>query len=179
MQTKTVLDFQHGDKKAYRIIFDSLYPVMCLYAEKFVKDADDAEDISQEIFVELWNQRAKFESFEQIKAFLYLSIKNKCFNFIKHLNIKKKYVESVQLDDELLLDNFIIEAEIVNNLNEAVKSLPEQQRLVILLSLQGLKNEDIAENMNISLNTVKLYKKNAYKNLRSKIYPSLLFLLSL
>lgn len=52
--------------------------------QKFIGNDDDAEDVAQEIFIELWHQHRKFESLDQIKAFLYLSIKNKCLNFRKH-----------------------------------------------------------------------------------------------
>jgi RNA polymerase sigma-70 factor (family 1) len=177
MQDKTIIEFQNGDKESYQTIFNLLYPVMCLFARKFINDYDDAEDVAQEVFVELWNQRKKFESLEQIKAFLYLSIKNKCINFIKHTNIKRKYVQTVQPETDTPFDDFVVEAEVVQNLNNAINGLPEQQKQVIILSIQGLKNEEIAQSMRISINTVKLYKKNAYQQLRIKLGPILFLLL--
>ena len=179
MLDKTIIEFQHGDKKSYQTLFNVLYPVMCLFARKFVNDYDDAEDIAQEVFIELWNQRAKFESYDQIKAFLYLSIRNKCLNFIKHIDIKRKYAQTTLSDTDTFFNEFVIEAEVIQNLNNAINDLPGQQKQVILLSMQGMKNEEIAQSMKISINTVKLYKKNAYQQLRTKIGPSpfLLFLL--
>jgi RNA polymerase sigma-70 factor (family 1) len=177
MQDKTIIEFQNGDKESYRTIFNLLYPVMCLFARKFINDYDDAEDVVQEVFVELWNQRAKFESLEQIKAFLYLSIRNRCINFIKHTNIKRKYVQTVKPDTDTSFDDFVVEAEVAQNLNNAINSLPEQQKQVMILSIQGLKNEEIAQSMRISINTVKLYKKNAYQQLRIKLGPTLFLLL--
>jgi RNA polymerase sigma-70 factor (family 1) len=179
MQDKTIIEFQHGGKESYQIIFNTLYPVMCLFARKYINDYDDAEDITQEVFVELWNRRAKFESFDQIKAFLYLSIKNRCINFIKHINIKRKYAETTLSDTDTFFDEFVIEAEVIQNLNNAINNLPEQQKQVIILSMQGLKNEEIAQSMQISINTVKLYKKNAYQQLRTQIGPSPFLLLLL
>lgn len=89
MQEKIIQRFQKGDKESYRLLFDILYPAMCLFAKKFIYNYDDAEDITQDIFIELWNQRTKFESFNHVKSFLYLSVKNRCMNFKKHKLIQK------------------------------------------------------------------------------------------
>ncbi len=102
MQENTILEFQHGDMQSYRLIFNELYPVMCLFSKKFLTDSDDAEDIVQEVFIELWNQHAKFESFEQIKAFLYLSIKNRCLNFKKKLIVREKFSKTAMATVEHL-----------------------------------------------------------------------------
>ena len=92
MQENTILKFRNGDKQSYRLLFNLLYPVMCLFAKKIINDYDDSEDIVQEVFIELWKQRTRFEGIEQIKAFLYLSVKNRCLNFKKHLTVKEKFV---------------------------------------------------------------------------------------
>jgi RNA polymerase sigma-70 factor (ECF subfamily) len=178
MQDNAVAEFQQGNRQSFRLLFDTLYPVMCLFAKKFVNNLDEAEDIVQEVFVELWNQHAKFESFNQIKAFMYLSVKNKCFNFIKHQQVKVKYAISCSLDNtDAAFDEAVIEAEVVNNINDEINKLPEQQKQVILLSMQGLSLEEVADNMQISVNTVKMHKKLAYKQLREKISSVNLLLL--
>jgi RNA polymerase sigma-70 factor (family 1) len=172
MQENTISRFQKGDKESYRLLFKILYPALCLFAKKFIYDYDDAEDITQEIFIELWNQRTKFESLDQIKAFLYLSVKNRCLNFKKHQLIKEKYFKTALIEDDPPFEETIIEAEVIQNLSNAIESLPEQQKHVILQSLQGLTNNEIANNMDISINTVKLHKKTAYKQLREKLSSS-------
>jgi RNA polymerase sigma-70 factor (family 1) len=178
MNLHAFINFQDSENDQYRLIFESLYPVMCHYAKKIVNDFNIAEDIAQEVFIELWRQREKFESYDQVKAFLYLSIKNRCLNIIKHQIVKVKYADEI-LGTENEADLFIIEEEVINNLTNAVESLPEQQKQVILLGMQGLKNEEIAENMQISVNTVKFHKKAAYQSLRSKISDSLFALILL
>jgi RNA polymerase sigma-70 factor (ECF subfamily) len=173
MQDDTILKFQNGDKKAYRSLFIKLYPVMCLFSKKIIHSYDDAEDIVQEVFIELWYQRTRFESIEQIKAFLYLSIKNKCLNFLKHLRVREKFVNTAMADTEQFFEEHILETEVIQNINNAINNLPEQRRKIIILSMQGLKNNEIAEHMQVSINTVKLQKKIAYKRLREKLKPSL------
>ena len=152
---------------------------MSALSAKFINDYNDAEDITQEIFIELWNQRAKFESFDQIKAFLYLSIKNKCLNFKKHLAVKEKYENSVFEDNQNIFEEHFLEVEVVQNIYNAINGLSEQCKQVILLSMQGLKNDEISEDMKISINTVKMHKKIAYQKLREKLktYPYIFILL--
>jgi RNA polymerase sigma-70 factor (family 1) len=153
---------------------------MCLFSKKYIGDHADAEDIVQEMFIELWNQRSKFESLEQVKAFLYLSIKNRCINYRKHLLVKGKYFNSARTDNEPVFEEHVLEAEVIQNINNALNSLPEQRRQIIILNMQGLTNGEIAEDMLISINTVKLQKKIAYKQLREKLkYPLLALLLIL
>jgi RNA polymerase sigma-70 factor (ECF subfamily) len=143
---------------------------------RFVNDRSVAEDAVQEVFIELWQQRSKFESYNQVKAFLYLSVKNKCLNIIKHQKVEASYKDDV-LKTESEVDAQIIEIEVINQLTNTIESLPEQQKLVIVHSMQGMKNEEIAEAMQISINTVKLHKKVAYQTLRSKIGSSQMLLL--
>jgi RNA polymerase sigma-70 factor (family 1) len=176
MQFNWHTNSRDSENDQYKLIFESLYPVMCLFARKFVNDYDSAADVTQEVLIELWRQREKFESYDQVKAFLYLSIKNRCLNIIKHQIVKAKYADEI-LGTENETDLFIIEEEVINNLTNAVESLPEQQKQVILLGMHGLKNEEIAEKMQISVNTVKFHKKAAYQSLRSKISDSLFALI--
>ena len=177
MQEDTIHKFYKSDKESYRLLFEMLYPGMCLFSKKYVNDYDDAEDIVQEVFIEVWNRWEKFESVEHIKAFLYLSIKNRCLNFKKHIMIKEKYFTGVMTDHEDVFEGHIIEAEVAQHISHAIHTLPEQQRHIILLSMHGLTNNEIAEDMQISINTVKLQKKIAYKKLRGKLKPLLFTLL--
>ena len=179
MPDKTVIEFQKGNKESFKILFDKLYPAMCLFATKFIKSYENAEDISQEVFIELWNRRTKFNTFEQVKAFLYLSVKNKCLNFIKHTAVEEKFSRDSLRENIQHFEEFVIEVDVIQQLNDAVNSLPEQRKMVMQLSMQGMTNDEIAENMKVSTNTVKLHKKIAYKNLRDKLgsSQSILFLL--
>jgi RNA polymerase sigma-70 factor (ECF subfamily) len=173
MKDNTILEFQNGDTISYRELFYMLYSSMCIYSKKFLDDNNNAEDITQEVFIELWHQKTKFESLNHIKAFLYLSIKNKCLNFKKHLIVREKFSNKVLENHEEIFEEYVLEAELLQNINNAINDLPQQRKQIIILSMQGLKNNEIAEDLKISINTVKLQKKIAYKQLREKLTPSL------
>jgi RNA polymerase sigma-70 factor (family 1) len=171
MSDTTVIEFQKGNKESFRNLFNMLYPSMCLFANKFLKSYENSEDVAQEIFIELWNRRAKFSTYEQVKAFLYLSIKNRCLNFIKHLAVEEKFNQNELKENSHSIEEYIIEVDVIQQLYEIINNLPEQRKTVIQLSMQEMTNEEIAQNMNVSVNTVKLHKKIAYKTLRNKLGP--------
>lgn len=161
--------FRSGNISAFNSIFKKLYPSICSFANKYLKDKQGAEDISQEVFIELWKQREKFESIEQVKAFLYLSAKNKCLNVLKHVNVKDKHIQetmAISGEEDESFEEYVIKTEVNAFINEVIESLPPQRRKIIILSMNGLKNNEIAEELGISVNTVKLQKKIAYEKLK-------------
>ncbi len=171
LNTNTIIHFRKGNQKAFQQIFTQLYTSLCSFANKYLNDKDEAEDTVQEVFIELWNQRLKFENVNQVKAFLYLSIKNKCLNIIKHINIKQKYIDEYidEREQEGFFEENVIKSEVISQIKNAINKLPEQRKKIILLNIQGLKNNEIAEDLSISVNTVKLQKKIAYKYLREQL----------
>ncbi|MBN2273653.1 MAG: RNA polymerase sigma-70 factor [Bacteroidales bacterium] len=173
--------FRNGDERVFHRLFTILFPVACSFASQYLPTSEEPEDIVQEAFVELWNRRAKFTGLDHIKSFLYLTVKNKCLNRIKHHTIKNKYSEEQRNTSEgsAFFEKQIFKAEIALNIREAVKNLPRQQKKVILLNLMGLSNEEIAKTLDISVNTVKLQKKVAYVKLRKKLKDAVFSLLFL
>lgn len=164
-------------KKTFQDLFHDLYPSLCLFANKYLNNKAEAEDIAQESFVELWKQKSKFETVSHIKSFLYLSIKNKCINALKHNKVKNKYIGSLSLDHVSFFEEQVIKTEVIHEINKAVNNLSKQRKEIILLAMQGLKNVEIAEELDISINTVKLQKKIAYKLLREKLGKTVFLIL--
>jgi RNA polymerase sigma-70 factor (ECF subfamily) len=181
LEKNTILKFAKADKHAFQLIFDFYFGIMKVFGNRYLRNSHDAEDIVQEAFIELWNQKEKFSNANQVKAFLYLTIRNKCLNRIKHLKIENKYLQSIDKDksEESFFEEEVIRAEFVDQLRNAIDKLSEQRKRIILLNMKGLKNQEIANELKISINTVKLQKKIAYKQLRENLSSSLLTLLFL
>jgi len=163
--------FRNGDEKVFHRLFTALFPVVCSFAAKFLPASEAPEDIVQEAFIECWDQRAKFTGLDHIKSFLYLTIRNKCLNKIKHAAVKNRYIEehTRDLEGTEFFENQLLKAEIALHLREAIGKLPRQQRKIILLNMAGQSNDEIAGTLEISVNTVKLQKKVAYEKLRNKL----------
>jgi RNA polymerase sigma-70 factor (family 1) len=179
MDSKLIEHLKAGDSHALKIFFDTFYHSVCVYAIKFIKQKDVSEDIVQEAFLKYWNIRKQINDIKSAKAFIYKTVRNSCINYIKqknlHDSIHKKELIETDISYEL-----IIEEETYRILHEAIKSLPPRMQEIITCSLQGNKNNEIAEQLGISINTVKTLKKNAYKELRIKLqgHVFILFLLN-
>nr|WP_314896418.1 RNA polymerase sigma-70 factor [uncultured Flavobacterium sp.] len=157
-------------KSDLKQIFDTYYEALVQYANRFLSLKDECEDLVQDIFVDLWEKENIFPDEVSLKVYLYKTIRNKCFNVIKHNKVKDKYaseiIQSIE-DDDLFLKQ-ILEEEIVRQLHKAIEVLPERKKEIIKLSLKGLKNTEIADILEIKLQTVKTLKSQSYKILRNQ-----------
>lgn len=162
----------------FRENFSSVYALL----KSYVKDSELAADLTQEAFTRMFENKEKILSLEHGKAFLYTTARYLYWNHCKHERAKKIYLES--LDENETEDyNFLQEVtrqETIQILYTAINKLPKQTSKVIYLNLKGKTNTEIAKELQISVNTVKFLKKQAYKKLRtllSKNYFLMLFFL--
>jgi RNA polymerase sigma-70 factor (family 1) len=164
-------EFNKGGKVAFKQIFDQYYTNLCLFTNKYIEDFSDSEDIAQEVFIILWEKRTDFSNMYSLKAFIYQTAKNKALNLIKHSKVKFNYSKAqiIELESEQYFANQFIEEETKRIIIQRINELPAQSRKIILLSMEGMKNQEIAETMDISINTVKTQKKIAYKKLKSQL----------
>lgn len=153
-----------------KIVFDAYYESLVTYANRFLYSNDECEDVIQDVFAELWQTENSFPDEISLKSYLYKATRNKCLNIIKHNKVKDKYAATSihQLNDDNIFMQHVLEDEISRQLHEAINTLSTRKKEIIILSLKGLKNKEVAENLNIKLQTVKTLKSQAYKHLRKK-----------
>ncbi len=166
------------DIKAFKQFFEGFYPSVCVFARKYLKDAELAEDLAQEAFVEYWKRKENFTDLKAIKGFIYTVTRNKCLNQIKIKGIRENILNNEFLGDDFFYEQ-ILEEETYRIIHNAVDKLAPQTRKIVGLSLEGNKNQDIADQLGISVNTVKTLKKNAYKELRILLKDHVFILLLL
>ena len=167
-------------------MFNTYYSRLCYYAYKITNNQESSKDLVQDVFLKFHSKRAEFSSELAIKNFLYLSVKNACLNFLRHDLVEKKFAEN-QVETALAYEEgltHIIKAEALVLIKQSIEALPEGCRTVLKFAFfEGLKNEQIAIEMGISINTVKTQKQRALQLLRlkltDKVYLLLLFLLPL
>ncbi|ARS40236.1 hypothetical protein CA265_11465 [Sphingobacteriaceae bacterium GW460-11-11-14-LB5] len=146
-------------------LFKKLYPRLCDFACYLLKDKELAEDMVQDAFMVYLEQRENVSTnFNAVKSFLYTAIKNACLNKIRHNNVvdlyNKKNPLNIYTDPEIL--EGIIHAEVIAEIYDKINALPPGCAMVIRYGyLEGLSNSEIADRMNISINTVKSQKKRA------------------
>ncbi|MFC2138375.1 RNA polymerase sigma-70 factor [Bacteroidota bacterium] len=165
------MKISYNNKNEFKILFNSFYPALCSFASSFNLKTEQAEDIVQEVFITLWDKIEDFNNENAIKSFLYTSVKNKCINYLEHKKVIQKHADHAK-NNSFNTSNFddqIIEEETHRLIYHAINELPASCKNILLLSINGLKNSEIAEDLNLSINTVKTQKKIAYKQLKIKL----------
>jgi RNA polymerase sigma-70 factor (ECF subfamily) len=179
------LRLSNGDATALGELMKSYFPLLCGYAEHFVRDSSLAKDIVQEVFIKLWQYKGRFEAAGNLKAFLYLSTRNGCLNSLRSLEresdrrVKATYLDAREME---AIDESIVRLEYMAEINKVVQQLPLKMREVFRLSFEeGLSIEEIAKKMGISAKTVRNQKYKTLVVLRRHFGQTgipLLFLIS-
>lgn len=162
---------KNGTCLEFKQVFNQYFNSLVLFADRYLKEREECESLVQDTFLALWENRLEFPDEISIKAYLYTTVRNKSLNVLKHRKVEQEYMNDVlqEEDAELYYMKSVIEEETHRLVFTAIDSLPEHARKVCLLHLEGLDNQEIANELKISLNTVKFHKKNAYQLLRDKL----------
>lgn len=161
--------------------FKQYYPRLCDFAKRFLTDTDEAEDVVQDAFVVYLEQQTTVDAHPAaVKSFLYTTVKNACLNRLRHDKVKTRYCEEhpTAITDNQHVLTAMIQAEVVGEIHQAMRSLPEGCALVLRLGyLEGLKNPQIAAELGISVNTVKSQKQRGLSLLREQLTPQAMLVL--
>ena len=174
-----IKDIQQGNRVAFKQFFEGFYPSACVFAKKYLNDMAMAEDVAQDAFIEFWKKKERFSDYRAVKGFIYTVTRNNCLNQIRIRNLREEILRKELTSDDYFYE-LVQEEETYRIIYQAINNLANQSRKIILLSMKGYKNPEIAEELYISVNTVKTLKKNAYKELRNKLkdHVFVLFLLN-
>lgn len=169
-----------GNEKAFTILYNRYHKLLYVVAYNYLKSQEKAEDITQQVFLKLWESRKVLTINVNLKNYLFTMTKNLVLNEIRNNTtiVEKNYEiaqSSPSYEDELLKK--LEEKDMMKHFYDAIDQLPEQKRQVCLFKLQGnLSNLEIAEKMNISVATVKTHYSQALKMLKPHLEKLLLLL---
>lgn len=140
-----------------------------LYANKKMRNNIDAEDIVQDCLVRLWEKRNKIEDIKSIKVFLYTIVRNECFNRLKSKNVLN-YHDTIDSNTftQSELDSDMENLDLITIVLEAIETLPPQYSRIMKLTAKGLKNSEIAAELNISESSVKVMKTRSFKKIKER-----------
>ena len=141
---------------------------LCAIAFKITGDSDAAQDIAQEVIIKYWENRKQHENLESIENYLFIMVRNESLNYLRGLAREKNRYEQVTFinEQEDSVWDTIIEQETNLLLLEAINALPPQCKRIVDLSLAGNSTKEIAEELGIAVNTVKVLKSRAIHKLR-------------
>jgi RNA polymerase sigma-70 factor, ECF subfamily len=159
-----------GDRSAFEALFRLHYRPLCAFATGYVKDTDQAEDLVQDLFFRLWLDREKVQITTSLKAYLYASVRNRCLNAVKsgsRVVVLQEDMDDRPQEDALTEDEH---TERIARVQAAIELLPEERKKVFKLSrYEGLKYQEIADRLGISVKTVENQMGKALKTLREEL----------
>ncbi|WP_455510089.1 sigma-70 family RNA polymerase sigma factor [Butyricimonas paravirosa] len=170
LSDKDILDFIRKDKTAgIQQLFARYYRPLVLFASEYLKNRLEAEDVVQELFVKLWEDNHLVRVTDgSLSAYLYSAVRNRSISCLQKKDIlwDSRELEGVDISVEMVAD---IDEERMDAVMKEVELLPERTRQVVeCVMLRGLKYKEAAEELNISINTVKFLLKEGTKRLRNR-----------
>jgi len=160
------------DEKAFEKLFELFYPALSVYAKKYVEEQTIREDIVQDVFVTLWEDRKKLTITTSVRNYLIISVRNRCFNHLHKEGLSRQYQEAISAKhaDKTENEEIYLLTELYELLDKTLAKLPETYRLVFEMhSMQGKDYNEIAEALNISVRTAKRYKSQVIDVLQKEL----------
>ena len=161
-----------GSETAFKTIFDHYRPKLFSYILQLSDSREIAEDVVHDVFLHLWAKRENFKDVGNLNAYIYRMVQNKAINGFKRLANETLIVAELSRRPAGTTDpaELLSYKELLHSLQDAVEELTPQQKQVYILSRQrGLKQEEIASQLKISVLTVKKHLTDALRYLRIKI----------
>lgn len=180
------------EKAEFSEIYVDYFPRLVRFAREYVMSDEDAKNIVQDLFLYLWEHRESLEAVSNRNAFLFTLTKNRCIDFYRHKTRTDSRNDSLDTIEERELylkmsalqefdGNMFSEEDIETILTQAIDHLPEKCRQIFILSrIEGLKHEEIAQQLDISVHTVQNQISTALRKLKVELkdyLPLLIFMI--
>lgn len=171
-----------GDEQAFELLFRKYYTRLCGFANKFLNDPEEARNIVQDVFTKIWEGREDIEIDESLKSYIFKVAQNLSLNKLARNKVESRYIEvykQVYIDNKYIsASESLFEKELENNISVALNKLPAKCRKIFDLSrVEGLKYNEIAEMLQISVKTVEAQMSKALKIMRIELKDYLLILI--
>lgn len=173
---------RQGDEQAFRFIYKQHYALLCRFAGQLLGDIALAEEVVDDVIFYLWEHRTEVEFTHSIRAYLMQSVRNKCMNEFKSASHQKQLLtssffstENIDFLDRLFSDEKhplgnLLQQELEDEICRSIEALPLECKQVFKKSrFEQKKYEEIATELNISVNTVKYHIKNALSNIQQRM----------
>lgn len=168
---KTLEALRNGDHKAFECIFLTYYGKTKSFLFGYLKSKEDAEELAEDLFVNLWINRKSIDITKSFSSYLHVMARNAAINFLKHKLVHTTYLNSIQ-DTEYspTSEEELIAKELGLLIDNIVDKMPEQRKQIYMLSRnEGLNNSEIAEKLKTTKRNVESQLSFALKEIRKAI----------
>lgn len=164
-----------GDEAAFRKVYNSIYRRLFQFALAMVKTRESAEEIVEDVFVRIWQQRENLPAVQNLRVYLYTATKNTSLNYLAgkakaSITEPFDHIHVDLADTTVTPEQILITAEIHQKIQKAVEALPPRCKMIFkLVREDGLRYKEIAEILNISINTIDAQMAIAVKRITQAI----------
>ncbi|MCK9640293.1 MAG: RNA polymerase sigma-70 factor [Prolixibacteraceae bacterium] len=174
------LDFQRGENFIFNYFFDKYYQGLCVYAFRMIKSNSEAEDLVQDFFVRILENRKNIFIDRSVKSYFIRSVHNRCLDYLAHQKVKINHeqIRLKMLSEEDVQEYPLLDSELKKQIELAIQKLPDGIRETFMLNrFDGLNYQQIAKQENVSVKTIEYRISKALAILRKDLGDYLLFLL--
>lgn len=164
------------------MLYKYYYRALVNFSMQIVISSDEAEDVVQSVFTVLLEHKYNFSTIEALEAFLYNSTRNSSLDKLRRKKVSELYIKSLEEQfDEYRPDDgdSIYSEEVYRHLFFLIDQLPDKSREIFLMYIKGMSNQEIADRLNISFETVKTHKRRSMAFLRKNLMHCDLLLIHL
>lgn len=179
-EKKLFLDFKNGKQKSFDYFFEKYYQGLCVYAFRILKSNSEAEDLVQDFFVRLLENRKTILITDSIKSYFLRSVHNRCLDYIAHQKVvatHENYLLKMMTEDDFQ-EYPLLDIELKQKIEKAIQNLPDGIRETFILNrFEGLSYQEIATKENVSVKAVEYRISKALGILRHELGDYLLLFL--
>ena len=164
---------RNGDEKAFEKLFRTYTKKLCNFADQYVDSSEVAEEIVQDVFLEIWDNRRGWEPNKNVRAYLYKSVRNSALDYLKHEDVVETWKKEAGVKAHNLTKSpgdHLRQKELGRSIQDAMAELSERQRVVFILARRHeMTYKEVAETLDISVKTVETHISEALKRLRAAL----------
>ena len=168
---------KNGSHSAFGELYARYYEPLNYYCTQYLNDEIGAEDVVQDIFLQLWETRDTLQVTSSFSGYLYASAKNRILNMYRQFDVHSRFAQYIlvhETESTNETEDAIIENDYTTFLNRLIEQLPPMQKEVFRLSrIEGLTSKEIAEALNISDETVRKHSSLAMKKIKNQLINQL------
>jgi RNA polymerase sigma factor, sigma-70 family len=182
-ETEIIAGLKKGDQRSYELLYDKFYRRIRFFADQYVNDLEVAHELTVDAFIKLWEKREDFDTVYNVKAFLFITVRNASLNHLRIQKRRKQAHEEMLYTAEANSDYVMAKAimvDIVSHIFRESGSLTNKSRQIFHLRyIEGLSYQEIAHRLHISVDNVRVQHANALNTLRILLKRKGLLLLAL
>ncbi|WKN44974.1 RNA polymerase sigma-70 factor [Tunicatimonas pelagia] len=174
MAQSFVTKLKKGNQMAFRQLYDRYYAKVYHYCFRFTRNTEDAEELAQQVFIQLWEQRRSIDAGKSLDGFLFTIAHHRASNFLKQQARRRNHEQACSSMASVSTEETVQIHELYQTVEQTVKALPEKRQIIFRMHHhEYLSEEEIAHALQLSVHTIKSQLAKAAQTIRRAIHAAI------